>query len=436
MLSAPRASHRPAATDTHPAVLPVVTDLDGIRSLMELRTQCGASACDSDRAWNSLCYQLFDMRCGMYAAIEPGRGLLVLAPLCNEAYCNESRALGDARQTCEEQQRHFPPSKRQRLRHPSSWSFNGPLIDNWTPSVPWGASWSGRVARVLDHAAKQMPSGAVREVLFNPRDYPQLEINMRRPSIIPRRGTRGWRRHSRPWACYSDGRKLFRMLPVLSQYTRPGSVDTPVPPLRCCDDVAVRAPPWEHRKPQLVFRGSATSPHRDDANKRMRAVRLLARSPHANAALTSPSYRFRIDARGIHSSAAARTGLDPELCGEWMDMHEQARYRMGLYIEGNSGADRLAAMLGATMLVVTVRSDLPAVCWLRDGTLVAGQHYVACDSVEELPSLVAAWAARPDDAMCIAERGRAAWDKHMQREAVVDAYARAIAGPLPPPLFG
>ena len=426
----------------HRAVAPVVDDIDGLRDLLQVRARW-LEARDASAAWNSWCYHLFDVKCGMYVIASGGMdgGLTLLAPICNAAYCNESSAFvgkrgAEALEYCVRTQQRFPPAKRHRLRPADTWAFNGPLVDNWHAGAPWGAGWCATVTRLLDAAAKRLPDGSVHEFMFNPRDYPQLRVGLQRPGPLPRLGSQGWRRYSRPSACYRGAGRLYHMLPVLSQYTFPDSVDTPVPPVRCFDDEPPDVPEWEERLPKAVFRGSATSPYGDRGNQRLGAVRALQGSAHADARLTGPSYRFRLVGRGrVEASGLAITGVPPELSGGYMSPAEQCRYRMGLYIEGNSGADRLPIMLASRMLVIAVRSRAPMVSWLRDGTLVAGEHYVECASVEDLPRVVEWWALHPSDAQAVAERGRACWESHMTRDAVVNAYAKAMAGPRPPPLL-
>lgn len=423
-------------------MFPVVEDLDGLQSLKQARAQWLETQ-DDIAAWNSWCYHLFDMKCGMYVIVSGGAdgGLQLLAPLCNARYRNESPLFdgergADARERCARAQQRFPRAKRHHLRPADTWAFNGPLVDNWCSAIPWGTGWCASVEELLNAAAKRLPDGSVHEFMFNPRDYPQLRVGLRRPQPLPPMGTRGWRRHSRPSACYRGGGRLYHVLPVLSQYTLADSVDTPVPPVRCFRDDPPVVPEWAERLPKVVFRGSATSPHGDDGNQRLRAARILRNSKYADVRLTGPSYRFRLTSRGrVEASDLAVTGVPSDLAGGYLTPSEQGKYRMGLYIEGNSGADRLPMMLASRMLVIAVRSSAPAISWMRDGTLVAGEHYVECASVEDLPRVVEWWAERSRDAQAMAERGHACWRAHMQRGAVVDAFATAIAGPRPPPLL-
>lgn len=401
---------------------------------------------DDRRAWNSWCYQFHHMGFGAYLACD-GCDKMCVVIMRNTSYKAPYPPLrvpgkrnATAVQKCVDlQRRNFPRKKWVRIReHDSTWSLNGPLLDNWDGD---GQLFDSRLREMVEavRRANQLRGGGRFQVMLNRRDYPQMAVNLRDPFLrFTGRSTREcaagvWQRYARPCTLHNHG-AFYDMLPIFSQYTLPSFADIAVPPIRTVNDTPPTPPEWSSRKPMAIFRGTATSPHRDRDSQRLRAYALLRDCPFADVRLTGLSARFRVCDGAVHVTNHHDAKWRDVGQQHFLTLDEQAkRCRWALYIEGNAGADRFAELLAREFLVIAVDSDAPVVSWLRDRRVQANVHYLRCASVEELPKLLAWCAKNPERCRTIAKSGLDAYQQFMTPEGVALAFVSALSSPPPPP---
>lgn len=407
-------------------------------------------------AWNALCYCFFHARCAAHVVMRgPPEGDVIIWPFYNIHYRNIWPVLRDPQggtdvvKYCRAVQLQLPSRDRVRIREDvGSWSNNGPLIDNWGGAREWGSdgmfvTWE----QMLTACARRMDQRETCEFVLNRRDYPLLHAALLEPFDQPHgpnaRAVGQWIRHAvmEP-ASGTKNQRTMHMCTIVSQYASECHADAHVPPLRAwahdapgATTHARRPPPWEHRSKRLTFRGSATGSRGGVPSQRARCVAAVRGRGDADVGIVKASARFRLgtDAR-VHMCTPAQ--LRAECGGAPLvpprSLDEQMDAQWALYVEGNAGADRLAALLGRGFAVFVVRSEAPCVVWLRDGTLEPGRDFVDVASPEALPRVLEWASTHPAELRRIAEHGMEAWNRHMRRESIEDCVLRAVRCPGPP----
>ena len=397
-------------------------------------SRCRALGCETDPSsdgnramWNALSYTFKLRRCAIYCLWDGST--LTMIPFCNADYTNNwpDRA-GEGGLVVERLQKTTPfVPLRANWR---TWSCNGALVDNWqSEPVDWSRGALGDWHAMLEASCAAHVAGRCTEFILNRRDHPILREGAREPCELP------WSDceipDPKPWLfanCIPEREGVYRLAPILSQYTSPDFLDVPIPPLAAWRlDNDTEPPPWDTRAPRAVFRGSATAPIGGAASARTRAVRALRGTCH-DASLTGHSSRFRFDGSGVivgSSRGEIEDACEKRIASSMPVSQQAQKYQCAIYIEGNSGADRLAELLSLGFLVAVVRSHAPLVVWLRDGTLVAGVHYLDVASPEDLPVALEILRKSPDRARAIAMAGHSAWRAHMRTKSIIARVALA-----------
>lgn len=403
-----------------------------------------AFADQSFRCHAGLKFALFHARCATYVRIGSG-GIECVASLVNDRFDNcwalapdfVDRGLATA---------NLPPH---------AWWRNGPLLCNQMPPDLWSDGYLPQLWELLHAAVQRFPDIGPCEFLLNKRDAPLLprrhaafspaflrEVHRLLPGLSPADGL-------------ADGEALTpgHLLPVLSQYADPlRHDDIPIPTVAEYELAtgrfylhAGRAPPavpragrpLSERKPIAFFRGSATGYGvTAQTNPRLRAVLLSyqwARDPRRrgklDARLTGLNRRPKIQPDGRLAQIDPGTVLPPactrNLARNRVSYAAMMEHRFLLYMDGNSGADRLAAYLKSGSVVLVVEPRAPPVQLLS--SLVPWVHFVpVAHDLADLEETIDFLRAHPDVCERIVREALAIYEATCTEDAVVERMAAAL----------
>ena len=400
----------------------------------------------SFRCHVGLKFALYNARCATYVRLERGR-VACIASLVNDKYANGWQ-LGAADDALGLRTANIPPG---------AWWRNGPLLCNQLDPALWSDGYLPQLWEMIQRAAEHYRLGPC-EFLLNKRDAPLLAGDM---FVTPAfRRQVGRLLPGLPASCLSsaefkseaDGAgENLPMLPVLSQYVDPVEQSDIHIPTVAEYELATgrfylhggRSPPLVgagkplgERRPTAFFRGSATGYGvTPDSNPRL--------------GLVERSYRWSRDARRRHKLDARLTGLNrrpkfqpdgtlaeldptclPPACVQKVYRNRvtyetMQTYRYLLYVDGNSGADRLAAYLASGSVVLIVEPRAPPVQLLQH--LTPWVHYVPIRwDLEDLEARIDWCRANPRGCVRLVAEARRAYQAHCTEAAILERVAAAI----------
>ena len=361
---------------------------------------------------------------------------------------------------------------------PTGWWRNGPLLCNQVPENLWGDGYLPQLWEMIDAAVSAGPVPAC-EFLLNKRDAPLLpedfapsqpfarEVHRLMPGLSPACLPLG-----RPPATTSPaslGFPSLPSLPVLSQYVGDDDVDIPIPTVAEYELATGRyyllpghAPPFIgtgrpllSRRPVAFFRGSATGYGvTAQTNPRLGLVlrsyewsRLPGKRGKLDARLTGLNRRPKIQPDGSLRSLDPSTVL-PRACVSHVRRNRVSyaamqAYRYILYVDGNSGADRLAAYLASGSVILAVDPRAPRVQLF--GYLRPWVHYVPVKwDLSDLEARIDWCRAHPDACLRIVVAAARCYGSFCTVDAIVERTRAAIRRAanqdtrvaLPPPVVG
>ena len=403
----------------------------------------------SFRCHAGLKFALFQARCATYVRIGPA-GIECVASLVNDRFDNcwalspdfVERGMATA---------NLPPH---------AWWRNGPLLCNQMPPGLWSDGYLPQLWELLHAAVQRFPDIGPCEFLLNKRDAPLLprhmtfspkllrEVHRLLPGLTPKDLDDGM-------AEGTEGKTLTsaHLLPVLSQYTDPlHHDDIPIPTVAEYELAtgrfylhAGRGPPMmdtpgrplHERRPTAFFRGSATGYGvTAQTNPRLRAVLLSyqwARDPRRrgklDARLTGLNQRPKIQPNGRLLQIDPRRVL-PSACTRNLHRNRVSYttmmdYRFLLYIDGNSGADRLAAYLKSGSVVLIVAPQAPPVQLLS--SLVPWVHFVpVARDLTDLEETIDFLREHPEVCTRIVREAQAVYEATCNVDAIVERMAVAL----------
>jgi hypothetical protein len=138
------------------------------------------------------------------------------------------------------------------------------------------------------------------------------------------------------------------------------------------------AVPWEQKRDCAVFRGSLTGAGGRAATHQRIALLHMHDGHNFDLMATSANRRLRFCPLERSVVMPDPTGLRVGRCN-YVPMHEQQeQYRYIVTLDGHSGADRLAALMGGNQVVLKVDAPRHALCpdtWVSQ-RMYAWEHYV------------------------------------------------------------
>lgn len=292
-------------------------------------------------------------RCGVFASVRGGE-LVSFIPFYNPDFTCVSPPTCDPgyyRRKVVAQQQRAPEDV---IKDPRRWWFNGAVVCN--VAGPWGTAGLGPIRDMFREIIPLIKAVPDCDFFVNRRDYPQIRRDGRLAEPA--------QNNPRP------SRTFPSSIPVFSAFTGPGFADKPMPP---ADDWALvskgaalleRAArlPFKDRKPQAVFRGSATGPGVSlDTNHRLMLATLSRVHPLLfDAGITSLSHRDQVDKSG-RMQFMDHTKLRRVLPkAPFMAIEEQMRFQIVLYAQGHSAAARFGTLMHTGCLIVRLRESVDA----------------------------------------------------------------------------
>lgn len=314
---------------------------------------------------NTWAYLFNEIRCGIFAKICGGK-VVLFVPFYNPDYRNQwTQPLPfslDGKTIVNYED--YLKVKNTLLARPegveedqSKWWANGSVICNVVPRNGWGDAYLAHLRDMLEAACASHEIGDV-EFFINKRDNPVLRYDRKHPCALD----------VRPHTL-----KGIAFAPVLGFYTSHHYGDLPIP---CGEDwelstgavfppyaissrtkaaiKAATARKWGDRKPQAVFRGSATGAGVTcETNLRLALVAKAEGMKDVDAGIVKWALRDKVYdgfIRFIHPPSLP-FGLTP-----YMPFADQCTYKVQIYVDGHAAANRLGTMLLSGSLIVRLIS--------------------------------------------------------------------------------
>lgn len=404
-----------------------------------------------DRAWVTLCYLFYHMRCGIFCEIRNHR-VLTFQPFANAKFRNRWRlrfAGGSLRRFLES----YAETVKRRdavLTNTREWWANGGLLCNVRGRAVWGQAHFQELLESVRRVAPRTGDGVF---FLNKRDSPVLRCDRRDvySALYAQDTSILDSRHEWVRVCSArvEVHPDLRFSPIFSFYVDPTTYEDRPMPLSHEHALLAREEqvqlgrrrgmqeqseqlPWRARRRVAFFRGSATGAGvTPDTNPRLRLAQMSYerrrnQNRHAHETSHVGGGHVPLDARLTHWNLRHKVGpdgvvrhLNPSSYpfqahrSYFVPTHHQRRWRYHIYAPGNVGASRLSTMLLSGSLVLLVESELP-----QPGIyfhLVPWRHYVPVRS--DLSDLddVLRW-VREHDEECrqICLRARAMALAHLQ----------------------
>lgn len=366
----------------------------------------------SGRFLPSVEWMYYACRTGIAVSIREG-ALALFVPFCNPDYVNT---------WSDEARRAVPPIG----LAPERWWANGwTLCGDEVSEQLWGDQGVCAIQNMLMVACERGEMGDC-DFIINKRDSACVRLDscdamnpmdafqrpMQRPSLVP------------VLSLYTGNQFADVAMPLPSDWHRlsRGAFEgqRPLPPVPLPrDDV-----PWHDKKDSAIFRGSLTGAGGNWRTNQRIAMLHLHDGVHLDLKGTGASRRLRRCPLEKSIVIPDYTGLDVGR-HNFIPLHEQQeKWRYAVSIDGHSGADRLAALMGGGQCVLKVAPPEHALCpdtWASD-RLYAWEHYLPVSrQMTDLRTRLE-WARRHEDACARIRRNSAAWAAG-ERESVLRWWA-------------
>jgi len=314
---------------------------------------------------NTWAYLFKEIRCGIFVKITGGK-VVLFVPFYNPHYRNhwpkplpfslDGKTIVDYAT--------YLKVKNTLLKWPEGveedhgkWWANGSVVCNVSPANGWGDAYLAHLRDMLEATCASHEIGDV-EFFINKRDNPVLRRDRRHPCALDKRaGVLRGVAVAPVLGFYSSSRYADLVIPTGEDWELATGAVFPPRALSSRTKPAIReatSKAWTHRKPQAVFRGSATGAGVTcETNLRLALVCRSQGMADVDAGIVKWALRDKVYngfIRFIHPPSL------PFAPAPYMAFADQCAYKVQIYVDGHAAANRLGTMLLSGSLIVRLMS--------------------------------------------------------------------------------